>query len=147
MEHTHEFEITGSDGGKLVCCLVRSIYCLKQAANNWYKELTNFLLRQGFFRSRNDHRLISKAETEGHIFIIVCVDNIIVASRSMTVISDVKKALAATFHTEDRGRIHWFLGLRIRQKESEVTVDHERYIKTTFEWFHYGSMQDLKISS
>ena len=53
----------------------------------------------------------------------------------MTVVSDVKKALEATFHMEDRGRIHWFLGLRIRREEGKVTVDQERYIKTMLERF------------
>ena len=53
----------------------------------------------------------------------------------MTVISDVKKALEATFHLEDSGKLHWFLGLRIRQEEGKVTVDQERYIETTLERF------------
>ena len=58
-----------------------------------------------------------------------------VASRSMTVESDVKKALEATFLMEDRGRLHWFLGLRIRREEGKVTVDQERYIETMLERF------------
>ena len=45
------------------------------------------------------------------------------------------KALEATFHMEDRGRLHWFLGLRIRQEEGKVTVDQERYIETMLERF------------
>ena len=48
----------------------------------------------------------------------------------MTVITDVKKALQATFHIEDRGRLHWFLGTRIRQEAGKVTVDQERYKET-----------------
>ena len=108
---------------------------MKQAANNWYKELANFLLRQWFTRSRNDHCLFTRAETEGSTFILVWVDDIIVASRSMTVISDVKKALEATSHMEDRGRLHWFLGLRIRREEGKVTVDQDRYIETMLERF------------
>ena len=122
LEQPQKFVKQGSDGENLVCRLNKSIYGLKQAANNWYKELAN-LLRQGFTRSRNDHCLFARAETEGHTFILVWVDDIIVASRSMTVISDVKKALEATFHMEDRGRLHWFLGLRIRREENKVTVD------------------------
>ena len=51
----------------------------------------------------------------------------------MTVISDVKKALEATFHMEDRGRLHLFLGLRIRQEEDKV--NQECYIETIIERF------------
>ena len=108
---------------------------MKQAANNWYKELANFLLRQGFTKNRNVSRLFARAETEGHTFLLVCVDDIIVASGSMIVISDVKKALEATFHMEDRGRLHWFLGLRIRREKDKVTVDQERYIEIMLERF------------
>ena len=46
---------------------------------------------------------MERKQTEGHTFMLVWVDDIIVASRSMTVISDVKKALEAIFHMEDRG--------------------------------------------
>ena len=108
---------------------------MKQAANNWYKELANFLLRQGFTRSRNDQCLFAGAWTEGHTFILVWFDDIIMASRSMTVISDVKKALEAKFHIENRGRLHWFLGLKIRHEEGKVTVDQERYMETMLELF------------
>ena len=79
--------------------------------------------------------LVHKRETEGHTFILVWVDDIIVASRSMTLISDFKKALEATFHMEDRGRLHWFLGVRIRREEVKFTVDQERYIETMLERF------------
>ena len=135
LEQPQEFVKRGSDGEKLVCRLNKSIYGLKQAANNWYKELANFLLRQGFTRSRNDHCLFARSEAEDHTFILVWVDDIIVASRSMTVVSDVKKALEATFHMEDRGRLHWFLGPRIRREEDKVTVDQKRYIETMLERF------------
>ena len=108
---------------------------MKQAANNWNKELAKFLLRQGFTRSRNDHCLFARSEGVDHTFILFWVDDIIEASRSMTVISDVKKALEATFHMEDRGRPHWFLGPRIRQEDGKVTVDQGCYIETMLELF------------
>ena len=117
-------------------------------ANNWYKELANFLLRQVFTRSRNDHCLFTRAETEGHNSILVWVDDTIVASRSMTVTSDVKKALEATFHMEDSGRIHWFLGLRTRPEEGKVTVEQEHYIETMlercFKWIN-ANLPELQL--
>ena len=69
--------------------------------------------------------MFARAETKSHAFILVWADDFIVASRSMTVISDVKKALEATFHMEDRGKLHWFLGLRIRREDGKVTADQK----------------------
>ena len=69
----------------------------------------------------------------------------------MTVISDVKKALEATFHMEDGGRLYWFLGLTIRREENKVTVDQERYIETMLEQFQIDQYKpsrtpaDLKL--
>ena len=133
LEQPQELLKQGSDGNKLVCRLNKSIYGLKQAAQNWYKELANFLLRRGFTRSRNDRFLLTRAETEGHTLNLVCVDDIIVASSSMTVMSDVKKALKATFHMEERRRLHSFLDLRIGHEEGNVTVDQEHHIEKMLE--------------
>ena len=94
------------------------------------------LLKQGFTRSRNDRKLLARAETdEQRQFICVWVDDIIGASRSMTVTFDVKKALDATFYMEDRGGLHFFLGLRIRPEVDKATVEQEHYIKTMLERF------------
>ena len=62
----------------------------------------------------------------------------------MTVISDVKKAVEATYHMEDRGRIHWFLGLRVRRKEGKVTVDQERCIETMSSGFQMDQCKPSK---
>ena len=62
----------------------------------------------------------------------------------MTVICDVKKALDATFHMEDRGRLHWFLGLRNRREDGKVTVDPERYIETMLERFQMDQCKPSK---
>ena len=44
LEQPQEFIKQISDGGKLVCRLKKQNYGLKQAANNWYKELANLLI-------------------------------------------------------------------------------------------------------
>ena len=134
LEQPQEFE-TRIRWRKVVCRLNKSIYFLKQAAYNWYKELANFLLRQGFTRSKNDPCLFARLETEGHTFILVWAGDIIVASRRMTVISGFKRLLEPTIHIEGRRRLHWFVGLRIRREKGKVKVDPERYIETMLERF------------
>ena len=47
----------------------------------------------------------------------------------MTVIPDVKGTLGKISHGR-QGRLHWFLGLRIRREEGKVTVDQDRYTET-----------------
>ena len=81
VEQPQEIVKRGSEGEKLVCRLNKSIYGSKQGANNWYKQLANFLLTQGLTGSRNDHCLFARSEAEDHTFILFWVDDIIVASR------------------------------------------------------------------
>ena len=57
LEQPKGFEKLDSNGNKLVCKLKKSIYGLKQAAKNWYQELSNFLIQQGFERSKHDYYL------------------------------------------------------------------------------------------
>ena len=64
LEQPQEFVKQGSDGEKLLCRLNKSIFGFKQETNNWYKELANFLMRQGLTRSRNGHCLFARAERE-----------------------------------------------------------------------------------
>ena len=45
----------------------------------------------------------------------------------------MSKGTGKSFRMEDRGRLHWFLGLRIRREEGKVTVDQERYIEAMLE--------------
>ena len=98
-------------------------------------------LRQGFTRSRNQNCLFARAETEGHNFLLVWVDNILVAPWSITMVSNVKIALEAKFYMKDRRRI------RIRHNEGKCTVDQKRYTEPMREWFSNVSMQNHKYFS
>ena len=91
----------------------------------------NFLFRQGLEKQERS-TLVRKSETVGHTFILVWVDDTIAASRSVTKISNVKRALEATFHKEIG-----FLGRRIRREEGTVIVAQECYIETTLERFQW----------
>ena len=78
---------------------------------------------------------------------LVWEDDIVVASRSMTVTSDVNEAVEATFHIEYRGRLNWFLGLRIRREEGKVTVEEESYIEAMLERFQMDHCQPARTQA
>ena len=62
----------------------------------------------------------------------------------MKEISDVPKAIEATVRTEDRGRRHWFLDLRIR-RDGKVTVDQKRYIERMLAQFQLYQCQPQEL--
>ena len=142
LEKSQVFLQRQSDGKMLVCRLENSTCGLKQAATNCYERWQNFT-ETGVWHKQEQSFIVF-----GRIFFLVWVDDIRVASESMTVISDVKRALEVTFHVEDRGRLHWPLGPRTRR---EVVVDQERSIEKKLDGFqndeckHSGPLAHLNL--
>ena len=64
LEQPKGFEEYDKSDKKLVCKLNMSIYGLKQAAKNWYQELSGFLLDNEFARSKHDYCLFYKVNAK-----------------------------------------------------------------------------------
>ena len=142
LEQPQGFVKRGQNGETLVCKLNKSIYGLKQAAKNWYKALANLLISSGFHRSRNDYCLFVRKDADGIFsYVLVWVDDIIVAGASNEIIDEIKSLLEKNFKMDDRGELHWFLGMRILRSEDGITVDQEKYIANVLKQFN---MSDSK---
>ena len=72
----------GPSNSNLVCRLTNSLYGLKQAFQQWVSKFSSSILAHGFKQSKCDYSLFTK--TEGSIFIglLVCVDDILIASNN-----------------------------------------------------------------
>ena len=58
-------------------------------------------------------------------YVLVWVDDIIVEEASNEIINEIKSLLEKNFKMDDRGELHWFLGMRILRSEDGITVDQE----------------------
>ena len=124
LEQPPGFVKRGENGETLVCKSNKSIYGLKQAAKNWYEALANHLISSGFQRSRNDYCFFTRREADGTFsYVFIWVDDIIVAGASNEIIDAIKSLLKKNFKMDDRGELHWFLGMRILRSEDKITVD------------------------
>jgi hypothetical protein len=70
-----------------VCKLRKALYGLEQAPRAWYSRLSTKLLELGFKISRADNSLFFLNKDSVQMFILVYVDDIIVASSSSHAIS------------------------------------------------------------
>ncbi len=89
--------------------LQRNLYGCKQAAPNWFKHLTQGLLREGFRQSAVDPCLFLRNDC----ILIVYTDDCIIFSRKDEVIDALICNLSQTFLLEDQGSVHDYLGIRI----------------------------------
>ena len=143
LEKPSGFEKIDPTGKKLVCRLNKSIYGLKQAAENWYEELANLLIQQNFVRSKNDYCLSSKNEKGKKLIVLSWVDDLVIAGSSLEAIEELKKTLETKFKMGDRGKLEWFLGMQINEDSEKITLDQQTHIESILEKF---SMQDSNPS-
>ena len=143
LEQPKGFEKLDSNGNKLVCKLKKSTYGLKQAAKNWYQELSIFLIQQGLERSKHDYCLFLKNKENDKLYVLTWVEDLVIAGNSQTEIDKLKSSLESKFKMDDRGDLEWFLGMRILKTEKGINLDQEKYTQNILEQFN---MQDCKPS-
>lgn len=102
-------------GPNLVCKLRKALYGLKQAPREWHKRLKTELEKIGFVPSEADPGLYIKQHEEGIIFLLVYVDDILLASATDTIIDSVVVAVGKAFDIRDLGEPGYFLGMELER--------------------------------
>ena len=111
-----------SPKSRQVCKLLKSLYGLKQAKRQWFEKLTQFLYAHGFVQATSDHTLFTKSTTSSFTALLVYVDEIILASTSLTVFDELKLALHQTFKIKNLGQLKFFLGLEVAHSSKGITL-------------------------
>jgi hypothetical protein len=62
------------------------------------------------------------------IFLLVYIDDIIVASSSASMVSDLLSALQKDFTLKDLGSLHYFLGVEVKQNKDDLHLSQKKYI-------------------
>lgn len=104
----------------LVCKLNKALYGLKQAPLNWNKKFNEFAESQQLKRSNNDPCLYVKLYEQKILYLLIYVDDIIIASNDHKEIESLKNKLTETFEMTDMGDITQFLGINIRRTENGI---------------------------
>ena len=124
MEQPKGFEKTTPDGKKLVYKLKKSLYSLKQSANNWKSVLCDFFTMQDCKQSQYDQCVYIYDSNGGRIIYVVWVDDIIIATSSSRLMEMGKNNLKERFKMKDLGPISKFLGIRFtHHANGSVSID------------------------
>ena len=110
-----------------LCKLDRSLYGLKQAPRAWYSRLCGKLHSLSFVPSKSDTSLFFYRKENHVIFMLVYVDDIIVASSSQEAVDALLRDLEKDFAIKDLGNLHYFLGIQVQRKKGELLLTQERY--------------------
>jgi histone deacetylase 1/2 len=110
-----------------VCKLDKALYGLKQAPRAWYSRLSQRLLELGFVPSKGDTSLLYFHKGDCTIFLLVYVDDIIVASSSQTATNALLKNLECDFALKDLGDLYYFLGIEVKRQGGDLLLKQEIY--------------------
>ncbi|WVZ68483.1 hypothetical protein U9M48_017417 [Paspalum notatum var. saurae] len=110
-----------------VCKLDKALYGLKQAPRVWYSRLSQRLQELGFVPSKANTSLFLFNQGNLSVFILVYVDDIIVASSSQQATASLLKNLEKDFALKDLGDLHCFLGIEVKRSDGKLLLSQERY--------------------
>ncbi|GJT96880.1 ribonuclease H-like domain-containing protein [Tanacetum coccineum] len=96
-----------------VCQLQRSLYGLKHAPRAWFQRFASYALRVGFSSTRCDSSLFIYCRGTEVAYLLVYVDDIVLATSSTTLLQCIISSLHQEFETTDLGAINYFLGIAV----------------------------------
>jgi hypothetical protein len=118
-----------------VCRLKRALYGLKQEPHAWYTQIDNYFTGLGFTKSEADANLY-QIVVEGNLLIIVLYVDDLIMTGDEQLIHSFKDDLAKEFEMKDLGLLHYFLGLKIWQRDGEIFVSRGKYAREIQGKFH-----------
>ena len=131
------------DSNDFVCKLRKSIYGLKQASRQWYHKFHKFIISYGFEVNKVDNCVYHKFSGSRYIFLVLYVDDILLACNDMGLLSETKSFLSKNFEMKDLGEASFVLGIQIYRDciQNIMGLSQKAYIERILKRFN---MQNCK---
>lgn len=118
---------------EMVCRLMKALYGTRQGAREWHNKLKEVFEEMGYTVAIADPSLF--VANMGDIWVIVHVDDMLIAAPSHEAANGVKATLGTKFEVKDLGVASFFLGMEIEQRDGEIVLSQRRYTKEILEQF------------
>lgn len=102
--------------------LQKALYGLKQAPTAWHSSLTHVLLWAGYKIADGDPSLCIKTYENVVTYMLIYVDDILVASMQLDNVGKVKQLLGSHFTIKDMLDVDYFLGMSVQIMRDENGV-------------------------
>ena len=138
---------TDKNHPNMVSKLQKSLFVLKQSAQDWNKTIEESLKELGYTQNDTDpciyHKRFIKNNQKGILIIAEYVDDLLIVSNNTDALQLEKKRLGECFKMEDEGEAHYILGIWImrNRKERLLTINLHALISSLLKRF---GMEDCK---
>jgi hypothetical protein len=119
------------------CRLKKSIYGLKQASRQWYLKFDRTIKGFGFKENIEDNCIYAKFKNGKYIFLILYVDDILLASSDVNLLMETNKFLSSNFDMKDFGEASFVLGIEIHRdrRKGVLGLSQKTYIEKVLKKF------------
>jgi hypothetical protein len=119
------------------CRLKKSIYLLKQVSRQWYLKFDRTIKNFGFKENVEDNCVYAKFKNGRYIFLILYVDDILLASSDVHLLLETKKFLSSKFDMKDFSEASFVLGIEIHRDKSKgvLGLSQKAYIEKVLKKF------------
>jgi len=140
MEQPTMFEEKGTpmfEDKNKVCKLLRPLYGLKQSGREWHQKLRTCLNNVGLQHTENEPCVFVGQIQNEMVIVIVYVDDLLIASRSLKVLNTVKSKLCEKFKMKDLGPVTEILGICVEREGTtgSIRISQDAYVKRIIEKF------------
>ena len=125
------------DTMRMVCKLKKSIYGLKQASHQWYCKFHEVIISSGFEMNMVDDCIYHKFSGSKHIYLVLYVDDILLATNDIGMLHETKRFLSKKFEMKDLGDDSFVLGIQIHRDRSRgiLGLSQKSYIEKILKRF------------
>jgi len=112
---------------KKVLRLKKALYGLKQAPRAWNDRIHTYFVENKYEQCPVEHALYIKKHGGRIMFIALYVDDLVFMGNDAELIKKFKRTMEKEFEMTDLGHMRYFLGLEVKQLETDIFVSQERY--------------------
>ena len=134
VEQPEGFVIQGEE--EKVYLLKKALYGLKQAPRVWYNRIDAHLLDLGFTKSLSEFTLYLRKINDELLVVSLYVDDLLVTGSNMEQIDVFKREMKNVFEMTDLGKMTFFLGMEVQQKQNEIFICQQKYAKEILKKFN-----------
>ena len=107
------------DPKSMFCKLKKSLYGLKKSHPLWYHKFHTIITSFGFVMNPADKCIYHKFRGSKYIFLVLYVDNMLLATNDLNLLRDTKKFLSNNFEMKNLGNASYVLGIQIYRDHSK----------------------------
>nr|GEZ32578.1 retrovirus-related Pol polyprotein from transposon TNT 1-94 [Tanacetum cinerariifolium] len=139
---------SGYEQGNKVFLLKKSLYGLKQSPRQWYKRFDEYMLNNRFKHSSYDNCVYYVSYAPGgYIYLLLYVDDILIACKSKAGIGSTKSLLKKKFDIKELGEAKKILGMEIvRDRSHKIPrVSQSGYVSKMLNNFRIDNGKSIKM--